>query len=466
MPRCGKRPDVSQAEVDRAKRRKVDLANRRAARKAAHVQHVLRTRQPNARAWADMFRYLPQWEAKCAMFVGALVFCSFCGVSNMLHPNAFTTMPAPGGQVIPPYALLNPVVSWAMFDPQRPGLWHHCGRCSTEVRQQVRLQHHPSIQDDYLRALLELALARAMLLSMIDVHVSLTRKDYGFHHQHWEGTGSALVNPLLKFSWRADASADAVHANVNGLPQALLDLLQANLLYNPLYKELLCLLEVQQTIKHVQFPILPPQAVQRILSPAARRNPNMEPSAEDELPDGYMALLEMNQPMALKYHHQYMVGTKYLRTNAVAARLEPLPVVIAGAVSDVHTIESLIFPFLFPNGRGFNAGTFHLKEYLHFRANCMFSVYTLFKPYLLVSYQIHHTIKLAQVCTAVVMEAAVRKLRKKRPDICEQDTYKHLLTHHVPHTIAGSPRWHKRQLQDLLTMVDAWGLCTGCHTCS
>ncbi len=49
-------------------------------------------------------------------------------------------------------------------------------------------------------------------------------------------------------------------------------------------------------------------------------------------------------------------------------------------------------------------------------------------------------------------------MKKEKPAASEQELYKSLLKHTVPHTLPGSPKWHKRQLNDLLTMVDKFGM--------
>ena len=35
---------------------------------------------------------------------------------------------------------------------------------------------------------------------------------------------------------------------------------------------------------------------------------------------------------------------------------------------------------------------------------------------------------------------------------------RHVLCYSMPSTMPGSPSWHRRQLKDLIMMVDAWGL--------
>jgi hypothetical protein len=52
------------------------------------------------------------------------------------------------------------------------------------------------------------------------------------------------------------------------------------------------------------------------------------------------------------------------------------------------TVESGVFPFLFPNGLGFNVGLLALADYLCQRMQQLWSPFTLVKEYLLVMYQV------------------------------------------------------------------------------
>jgi hypothetical protein len=52
------------------------------------------------------------------------------------------------------------------------------------------------------------------------------------------------------------------------------------------------------------------------------------------------------------------------------------------------TLEISLFPFLFPHGHGVYDGKIKIHEYLNFRMSSPFSPSTLYKPYLLVMYDI------------------------------------------------------------------------------
>ena len=60
------------------------------------------------------------------------------------------------------------------------------------------------------------------------------------------------------------------------------------------------------------------------------------------------------------------------------------------------TLESAVFPYLFPDGTGayqhLKDGTETLATYLKYRMQSFFTPFTLFKPYLLIMYQVR------QVC--------------------------------------------------------------------
>jgi hypothetical protein len=57
------------------------------------------------------------------------------------------------------------------------------------------------------------------------------------------------------------------------------------------------------------------------------------------------------------------------------------------------TLESALFPFLFPHGNGAYDGRTTLSEYLKYRMNTLFSPFTLYKPYLLYMYDIRQSVQ-------------------------------------------------------------------------
>jgi hypothetical protein len=69
--------------------------------------------------------------------------------------------------------------------------------------------------------------------------------------------------------------------------------------------------------------------------------------------------------------------------------------------------EALISPFMFPNGVGFHKGQLYLSQYLNMRCAAFFTMFTLFKPYILIMYQIKYALPLADYCQSSVLESSL-----------------------------------------------------------
>jgi len=65
---------------------------------------------------------------------------------------------------------------------------------------------------------------------------------------------------------------------------------------------------------------------------------------------------------------------------------------------------------------------------------------------------------IGNACPPQILSKAIVDCKEKYPDTREADMYKSLVKYNVPATLAGSPHWHKRHLNDLLTMVDKFGM--------
>ena len=125
---------------------------------------------------------------------------------------------------------------------------------------------------------------------------------------------------------------------------------------------------------------------------------------------------------------------------------------------DELTIEAALFPMLFPFGHGSYSGAGTLAQYLRYRLSCLFSPFTLFKPYLLLMYQVRQAVLLSNATKSVFLERELLQYRKARPDCSDQDTFKHVAQHVVPPSVSGSPGYYKKNLKELLALVEAFGL--------
>ena len=85
------------------------------------------------------------------------------------------------------------------------------------------------------------------------------------------------------------------------------------------------------------------------------------------------------------------------------------------------TSETSMFPFLFPKGTGaFNKiGTDTLSLYLHRRIACLFSPWTLHKPYLLIMFQLRQAVVTVNSISEKALESDMAYYAKKHPNCTE-----------------------------------------------
>lgn len=88
----------------------------------------------------------------------------------------------------------------------------------------------------------------------------------------------------------------------------------------------------------------------------------------------------------------------------------------------------------------------------------MFSIFSLHKLYPFMMYQLRQANVLSNSFKQSQLERSVFKYKKDHPYASEEDVYRYVIKHDMPGSLPGSPEWHRNQLSDLLTMVEAWGL--------
>lgn len=90
------------------------------------------------------------------------------------------------------------------------------------------------------------------------------------------------------------------------------------------------------------------------------------------------------------------------------------------------TLELALFAALFPSGVGhFTGGS--LPAYLRYRTQCFFSVWTLYKPYLLLMYQVRQCVLVASKCTTMMLESCRSKYLKRNPEASDEVCVHHFV---------------------------------------
>jgi hypothetical protein len=270
-------------------------------------------------------------------------------------------------------------------------------------------------------------------------------------------------------------SLDPAPASAN-----LLSILKSNLRANPFLQNFKCVLELAPST--TPLAVLPGSVVDDILKENIARGP-LKPIAEDLVPH-VLALLTDERPLAgsqaPKRNTIFEMGTLHTRQERLCPRpssssqpqVRSLALLVCadglpdcsfdnlegGSKAAAIILKTALFPFLFPHGRGAYDGVVTLCSYLKLRAQNSFSIFTLHKLYLLMMYQLRQTVVLSNSFKQSQLERAICKFREEYPKACEEDVFKHVIKHDVPGSLPASPEWHRNQLQDLLAMVEAWGL--------
>jgi hypothetical protein len=104
-----------------------------------------------------------------------------------------------------------------------------------------------------------------------------------------------------------------------------------------------------------------------------------------------------------------------------------------------------LFPFLFPHGHGAYDGKISIHEYLKFCMNTLFSPFIMYKPYLLVTYDIWQSIQLIKETLNICLGINFKNIKQKFPHMIYAQNFQHIIKYKLPSSIQSSLRWHKSQ---------------------
>jgi hypothetical protein len=173
-------------------------------------------------------------------------------------------------------------------------------------------------------------------------------------------------------------------------------------------------------------------------------------------------------PFPEAYANEFVVDNRYhagnvkLRDSRVSVRDKEVECGVDGIChTDGLSIETGLFPMLFPNGKGSCTGHikgFSMAEYLNMRVFQLFSSFTLINAYMLVMFQLFQTCKLCAKVNEVMLEKSLHKYMKANPDREMEDAIRNVVKKVVPSAIVGSSGYHRKALQDLLAIRAKYGM--------
>ena len=302
----------------------------------------------------------------------------------------------------------------------------------------------------YQKSLLSISAFQQQFLSVLDCRVDIARRYHGFAHGQYVSE-SLLEHPLI--CWN-DAT-DCVD-NRTLLTQAVEPVLQVLMQHNTTVQRYLTGLEVP-SMTH-GFPVLPSSSIASIIS---------RPVAQSLIQSMYVepmkslmsTITAMNITPTAQRIRKTSCGTLRPRDQPTLSR--PL-VIEADGTADMDneecSLEQGLFPYLFPFNTGAWDGVMGICAYLRLRCSQLFSPFTLCKNYLLLMFHVRQAHLLRENCSSSVLQRDIDRYTTEHPHATQQQIMQNVMKHSVPATVPASPAWFRRELHNLLAMVDAWGL--------
>jgi hypothetical protein len=236
-------------------------------------------------------------------------------------------------------------------------------------------------------------------------------------------------------------------SNTQDLPKDSYELLHINLESNPLLREHLTVLETP----HCRYgiPVLTSAAIESIVSNNRSRGP-LQTTMENDVLSSYMSTLSLpyfnsvSQNKLVTKQFIFEVGSVTLREIYAVKRLS---VTIEGEHAKIDgrpsalTLETALFPFIFPFGKGGFASPGTLADYLQRRMKALFTSFTLYPPYLLLMYQLCKAVVLLNSIRFVAFDREVHRYVKKHPQASKEECIRNVFKHELPASLAGSPAY-------------------------
>jgi hypothetical protein len=286
------------------------------------------------------------------------------------------------------------------------------------------------------------------MLSFLDIGMHIQSKDWGFSVGKIVDT-SLLSNPLFGCGTGSDSSQ-----SIEQFASSLSPLLAQNLTTNPFFQTYITVFE--QPHKITSMCVLTPNVIQQIIGNATLHSMSFSHMNVPHEVYDLALLFDMRTQEGPKKHVDFhSIGNVHLR-NGVGSDKRGEPIAFRNNTLNANiggmTLESALFPFLFPHGIGAYDGRTTLSEYLKYRMSTLFSPFTLYKPYLLYMYDIRQSVQLLKEVSQTCLDKEIKQTKQAHPNMNDAEVLQHVTKYNLPSSIEGSPRWHKSQLQDLLSI--------------
>ena len=375
-----------------------------------------------------------------------------------------------------------------------------CKECECNANQ--RKEHVVNVPMSYMQCILTAPLRYMQAMSVVNVHLNLTRRLNGFY--------SGFVGKISLFHAPLIVTDEARYENDPTLatPSIVEEILDYNMQFmTSLYRRYKPF--VERSLDSLRgFPAVSSATVHRIIARSIGRDPHLTTQCPNDDDDNAVEPIDssttsgannvpnpaINQNTTLPTTHvrttstvvfdeclndpaanhdendrstkrgtaNVLLGEAYSRNEDVAERVyvESDGRNVAHASCGCEggssacacnlTAESGTMPFLFPEGSGHYDGNMSLSKYLNLRFLAPFTAFTCYSPYLIIMYMISRTHQLGTATTQACLKKDFMKARAAEPWLSETELLTRVVRRSIPRSIAGSPLYHKQNLDDLL----------------
>jgi len=427
------------------------------------------------------------WHEKTKVAISGMQCCGVCGKTAFggLTEEAFVRKPLPA--FVPLFSVAS--LHLAPYVKNNDGYVELCSACAADDNVLTRATHTVQCTPMYLRKVLSVQPTNLMYLSFINNRLPIQQR-YGAFAQSHMAQLHLLDSPLVLTQGVLASTIPAQDLTT------LQDVLNNNLHTNPFYRRHCSLIErkipsflnidvsrwpgmTAATMnaevsgyappsgkaphEHLEPVVLTSNAVAGILKPAQARSPlpNTGMDAVSQVLATYVDALPDKAVTTAKIPKQFVMGEVFAREDENTATMLSVDGQGASVSRDVDlTVETSLFGFLFPFGKGFWQKGQNFSNYLHMRFMAFFTIFTLCKPYLLYMFLLQRASTLVTSVSYMCLAAAIATYKKRNPEATEQQAYRFVMKYKVPATLPGSPLWFKGHLDNLLYRVSRNGMPT------
>jgi hypothetical protein len=306
-----------------------------------------------------------------------------------------------------------------------------CSRCKTYNNPTDYCPYIVTMTPEYLSNILRLNPLRVQMLSFLDILILLEDHQYGFVSSQISDT-SLLNSPML-------CGDNAINDETffEGLVDDLQPLLEKNLSDNPWFSIYLTNFE-KTNDRSTSMCVLSTEVVQSILEKGSVGTRPVDDEDTNATVESLSLLLNVGEKEPANHNKDYFfVGNLISRINLKTEQLHVRPYQLRTALGPNITLEVAFFPFLFPQGNGAYDRRISIHNYLKYRMTCLFSPFTMYKPYLLLMYDIQQSILISM--SEFCLQKDIVALRKKTLNATEAQLIEKVIKYELLESLIGSP---------------------------